>query len=63
MNDTDKIIQQVYEAKENTQAADQLIGTYMPFIKAQTAKFLKRMPVEGQDDELSIALIAFHESD
>ena len=31
MNDEQTIIQQVYAAKENIQAADQLIGTYMPF--------------------------------
>ena len=62
MNDEQTIIQQVYAAKENIQAADQLIGTFMPFIKAETAKFLKRPPIEGHDDELSIAMIAFHEA-
>lgn len=62
MKDHHKIVQQVYAAKEDVQAADQLIGTYMPFIKAETAKFLKHPPVEGRDDELSIALIAFHEA-
>ena len=62
MNDEHKIIQQVYAAKEDIQAADQLIGTYMPFIKAETARFLKRPPIEGHDDELSIAMIAFHEA-
>ena len=56
------IIRQVYEAKEDTQAADRLIGAYMPFIKVETAKFLNRPPMEGQDDELSIAMIAFHEA-
>lgn len=56
------IVQKVYESKADTQAADQLISTYMPFIKAETAKFLKRPPLEGQDDELSIAMIAFHEA-
>ena len=61
MNDEHTIIQQVYAAKEDVQAADRLIGTYLPFIKAETAKFLKRPPVEG-DDELSIAMIAFHEA-
>ena len=60
MNDEHKIIQQVYAAKEDVQAADQMIGTYLPFIKAETAKFLKRPPIEGHDDELSIAMIAFH---
>ena len=62
MNDDHKIVQQVYAAKEDMQAADQLIGTYLPFIKAETAKFLKRPPIEGHDDELSIAMIAFHEA-
>ena len=45
MNDEHKIIQQVYAAKEDLQAADRLIGAYMPFIKAETAKFLKRPPM------------------
>ena len=62
MNDEHKIIQQVYVAKEDVQAADRLIGTYLPFIKAETAKFLKRPPIDGHDDELSIAMIAFHEA-
>ena len=62
MNDEHKITQQVYAAKDDVLVADQLIGTYMPFIKAETAKFLKRPPMEGQDDELSIAMMAFHEA-
>ena len=62
MDDEAKIIQQVYAAKEDIQAADQLISAYLPFIKAETAKFLKRPPVEGYDDELSIAMMAFHEA-
>ena len=62
MNDEHKITQQVYAAKDDVLVADQLIGTYMPFIKAETAKFLKRPPMEGHDDELSIAMIAFHEA-
>ena len=62
MRDEHKIIQQVYAAKEDVEAADRLIGIYMPFIKAETAKYLKRPPVEGHDDELSIAMIAFHEA-
>ena len=62
MNNEHKIVQQVYAAKEDVQAADRLIGTYLPFIKTETAKFLKRPPVEGHDDELSIAMIAFHEA-
>ena len=44
MRDEHKIIQQVYAAKEDVEAADRLIGVYMPFIKAETAKYLKRPP-------------------
>ena len=61
MNEENTIIQQVYAAKTDNQEADRLIGAYMPFIKAETAKFLKRPPA-SQDDELSIAMIAFHEA-
>ena len=62
MNNEHKIVQQVYAAKEDVKAADRLIGIYLPFIKTETAKFLKRPPIEGHDDELSIAMIAFHEA-
>ena len=57
MQDEHELIQQVYAAKEDMEAADRLIGSYMPFIKSETAKFLKRPPMEGHDDELSIAMI------
>lgn len=62
MNEEHGILEQVYAAKESVQVADQLIGNYLPFIRAETAKFLKRPPEEGRDDELSIAMIAFHEA-
>ena len=62
MQDEHELIQQVYAAKEDMEAADRLIGSYMPFIKSETAKFLNRPPMEGHDDELSIAMIAFHEA-
>ena len=62
MNSEHTIIQQVDEARGDVQAADRLISSYLPFIKAETAKFLKRPPIEGQDDELSIAMMAFHEA-
>ena len=62
MQDEHELIQQVYAAKEDMEAADRLIGSYMPFIKSETAKFLKRPPMVGHDDELSIAMIAFHEA-
>ncbi len=56
------IADRVEAAQSNVQIADDLIGQYLPFIKAETAKFLKRPPVEGNDDELSIAMMAFHEA-
>ena len=46
MNDAHKIVEQVYAAKEDVRAADDLIRAYLPFIKAETAKFLKRPPIE-----------------
>lgn len=62
MDDQQNIIQQIDAAKEDMQAADRLIQKYLPFIKAETARFLRRPPMEGYDDELSIAMIAFHEA-
>ena len=62
MNDAHKIVEQVYVAKEDVRAADGLIRAYLPFIKAETAKFLKCPPIEGQDDALSIAMMAFPEA-
>lgn len=56
------IVQWVLEAQRSSYAADALIEQYLPFIKSETAKYLKRMPMEGQDDELSIAMLAFYES-
>ncbi len=62
MQNTQELIRQVYAAKEDAQAADRFICAYLPFIRAETARFLCRPPVEGQDDELSIAMIAFYEA-
>ena len=39
-----------------------MVRQYLPYIKAETAKFLRRPPREGQDDELGIAMFAFHEA-
>lgn len=61
MQNEHEIVQQVYAAKEDNFAADDFIESYKPFIKAETAKFLKR-PTNDQDDELSIAMIAFYEA-
>ena len=62
MDSEHQIVREVYEAKKDLQAADRLINVYMPFIRAETARFLRRPPVDGHDDELSIAMIAFHEA-
>ncbi|MBQ9941672.1 MAG: RNA polymerase subunit sigma, partial [Christensenellaceae bacterium] len=62
MHQEHEIVAQVYAAKENTAAADALILRYMGVIRAQTAKFLKRIPQEGRDEELSVAMMAFHEA-
>ena len=60
-SDAHQIISQVYKAKTDSHAADELIAAYMPFIKSETAKFLNRSP-DQSDDELSIAMFAFYES-
>lgn len=62
MKEEHEIIRRVSKAKEDTLEADALIGDYLPFIKAEAAKHLKRACVEENDDELSIAMIAFHEA-
>lgn len=56
-----QIIARVYAAKKSMQKADDLICTYIPFIRSQATKFLNRVCTE-QDDEFSIAMIAFHEA-
>ena len=56
------IVGRVYAAKDDIHAADSLVREYLPFIKSETAKFLKRIPIEGSDDELGIAMFAFHET-
>lgn len=56
-----EIVQAVYKAKENNDAADDLIRRYIPFIRAEASKFLGRFCTDS-DDEYSIAMIAFHEA-
>ncbi len=55
------IIEQVYAAKEDPRAANELIKQNLAFIKAQASKHLKRHCMEDED-EFSIAMIAFHEA-
>ena len=60
-SETQQIAMRVQLAKKDSHEADALIADYMPFIKSETAKFLKRSP-EQTDDELSIAMFAFYEA-
>lgn len=62
MKQENEIVALVYAAKGDNQAAERLVNQYIPFIKSETAKYIKRNPVEGRDDELSIAMFAFHEA-
>lgn len=55
------IVRQVLAAQDDVYTADRLIEQYLPFIRSETAKFLQRPPMDS-DDELSIAMIAFHEA-
>ena len=62
MSNEHQIVSQVEAAKTDRSAADELIARYMLFIKKETASFLGRPPMEGRDDELSIAMLAFYEA-
>jgi hypothetical protein len=62
MSEEHQIVSRVREAKSDPDAADGFIREYMGFIKAETAKFTGRVPQEGRDDELSVAMLAFYES-
>ncbi len=56
-----EIIRRVSAAQHDPQAADELIRDYIPFIQSEAAKH-KSGPCTPQDDEYSIAMIAFHEA-
>src|SRR5690625_900793 len=62
MREEHTIVHRVYQAKGDMTAADALISDYLPFIKAQVTKIMKRPLDINQDDEYSIAMIAFHEA-
>ncbi|HHX18884.1 MAG TPA: sigma-70 family RNA polymerase sigma factor [Clostridiaceae bacterium] len=53
--------ERVYAARQDPDLTDDFIYQYLPFIKAETTRFLKRA-CDDQDDELSIAMIAFHDA-
>ncbi len=61
MQNEHQIIKSVYAAKEDVHKADDLIREYIPFIRSEASKCTSR-PCSEQDDEFSIAMIAFHEA-
>lgn len=61
MKNDHQILSLVYAAKEDLRAADDLIRAYVPFIRSEASRHLSR-PCTEQDDEFSIAMIAFHEA-
>ena len=56
-----RIVTAVYGAKESADKADDLIRSYIPFIRSEATKFLGRLCTD-QDDEYSIAMMAFYEA-
>lgn len=56
------LVARVLAAKRDPRCADDLVRDCLPFIKAETAKFMGRSPLQGRDDELGIAMFAFHEA-
>ncbi len=61
MKSEHQIISRVYAAKSDPDRADALIREYLPFIRAEATKAMARLCTD-QDDEYSIAMIAFHEA-
>ena len=56
-----RIVKKVYAAKEDSDKADDLIRSYIPFIRSEATKFMGRLCTD-QDDEYSIAMMAFYEA-
>ena len=54
--------ERVRAVRGDARKADDLVRDYLPFIRSETAKFLSRPPIDGVDDELGIAMFAFHEA-
>lgn len=62
MGSSEDIGARVCAVKGDARKADELVRDYLPFITSETAKFMARRPVVGVDDELGIAMFAFHEA-
>lgn len=61
MAEEKSIVDLVIQAQKSNQAADALIRSYIPFIKAEVSRFKNRFVDQG-DDEVSIGMMAFHEA-
>ncbi len=61
MHTEHQIIHLVYGAKKDSQKADDLIRSYIPFIRSEATKFMSRLCTD-QDDEYSIAMMSFYEA-
>ena len=61
MNHDHEIVALVSAAKGDSLAADELVRRFLPFIRSEAAKAVRR-GVSESDDELSIAMMAFHEA-
>ena len=62
MSQEHEIVSQIREAQHDSAKADEFIRQYLGFIKSETAKFIGRVPAEGRDDELGVAMLAFYEA-
>ncbi|MBE6692617.1 MAG: sigma-70 family RNA polymerase sigma factor [Ruminococcaceae bacterium] len=56
-----KILKAVYSAKTDSQKADDFIRSYIPFILSEASKNTGKQCTQ-QDDEFSIAMMAFYEA-
>ena len=61
MNQEHEIVSMVAAARGDSLAADELVRKFLPFIRSEAAKAVRR-GISDSDDELSIAMMAFHEA-
>ncbi len=57
-----EVVIKIYRAKNSMHHAEELILSSMPFIRAQVSKYLNQPVFDNSLDEVSIAMIAFHEA-
>lgn len=62
MSEMIAIADRVMAAKNDNVLADDLIRDYLPFIRSETAAVSSKQPGQPMDDELSVAMLAFHEA-